>query len=147
MSWKKTGPVQHVCALLCQDMDITPVLQHLQSSPKAFQDIEFAQGENWQVVFGAVYNSEEILLPHIAGATPLYKASPNILMRIGTAFNLPPRAQKDYIDKIRADHGLTKPEIVLVPQFLNEAIETNIAVIFTIEQKVPVSHLSSLGVT
>ena len=141
MSWKKIGPVQHVSALLCQGMDMSPILQRIQSGPKAYQDIELAQGRHWHVIFGKEFNSDEVLLPHIDGATPLFRAFPDILMSVGTAFNLPPRAQKDYIDRIRSDHGLSAPEIVIIPQFLPEASQTLRADIFSIEQKLPVSHL------
>ncbi|MEP3890658.1 MAG: hypothetical protein ABJN69_09325 [Hellea sp.] len=142
MSWKKIGPVQHVSALLCQGMDMSPILQRLQSGPKAYQDIELAQGGNWHVIFGKAFNSEEILLPHIGGAIPLFKAFPDIWMNVGTEFDLSPRAQKDYIEKIRLDHELSAPEIVIIPQFSDEAAQTLAADIFAIEQKVPVSQLS-----
>jgi len=142
MVWKKTGRVQNVSALFCNRVDISPVLKRLQSGPKPYRDIEFAQGDDWHVIFGKSYNSEEILLPHIPQADPLFQAFPEIWMRVGTCFNLPSKVQSGYIEQMRLDNNLSRQELVILPQFLSGADLTNKADIFVIEQRVPVSQLS-----
>lgn len=142
MIWKTTGKVQNVSALLCQGINISPVLDRLTSGPKALQDIELAQGEGWQVIFGKTYNSEEVLLPHIEDSQPLFKAFPDIWMCVGATFNLPSRVQGDYIEKIRSDHELSGNELVIFPHFLNDADTTDKADIFVIQQRLPVSELA-----
>ena len=142
MIWKKTERVQNVSALLCQNIDISPVLERLRSGPKAFQDIDFAQGENWQVIFGKTYNSEEVLLPHIDRAKPLFEAFPDIWMSVGSCFNLPTKIQNDYIEKIRSEHELIGNALVISPHFSTEIETTDKADIFVIEQRLPVSNLA-----
>lgn len=142
MIWKTTGRVQNVSALFCQGEDFSPILDRLMSGPKAYQDIELAQGENWHVIFGARYNSEEVLLPHIAQAKPLFQAFPHIWMAVGTAFNLPAKVEREYIDTLRSDHHLEGRDLILIPQFSNDADMTDKADIFVIEQRLAISELA-----
>lgn len=141
MIWKKTERVQNVSALLCQGIEISPVLERLILGPKPFRDIDFAQGKNWQVIFGKTLNSEEVLLPHVDKAQPLFQVFPDIWMSVGSCFNLPNKIQTEYIEKIRSDHALTGKALIISPDFSVDIETTDKAEIFVIEQKLPVSKL------
>ena len=142
MIWATTAKVQNVSALFCQDQDPLPVLERLMLGPKVYQDIEFSQGDNWQVLFGKSYSADEVLLPHIAEAKPLFKAFSAIWLPVGTAFNLPAHVQEIYVEKIRLDHAIEGHELVIIPQFLHDADITDKADIYLIEQRLPLSALS-----
>ncbi|WP_206244073.1 hypothetical protein [Novosphingobium terrae] len=122
MRWLRVAPLQTVDGLLLTGGDARDRLaQALAGKPRAIRMLPFASGAGWAALFARPLEPDgEPVLPRIADAMPLYRATDGWWFPVGWALNVPAHALGEVLAHLAAAHDLALPAIA-VPRAPDDA--------------------------
>lgn len=118
MQWRRVDPVQTVGALIAtRDEAVDALAAAMSHKSGLFQSLMVEHGDGWAAIFGArIPGEQDMLIPHLAGATSLYEAAPGTWLPVGVSIAAPDHAQ-DALMRAMFDHYRTAPPAIVVPRF------------------------------
>lgn len=118
MKWRRVEPVQSVDALLINEADAPAhMAMKLASKPEAIRTLPVVLGEHWAAIFARPQPGEsEGILPHLTGATALYRVAEGWWFPVGCALDVPEHAFAELLVCFAKERNF-KPPVIIVPQF------------------------------
>ena len=147
MQWRRVDPVQTVGALIAtRDEAVDALAAAMSRKSGLFQSLMIEHGDGWAAIFGArIPGEQDLLIPHLAGATSLYELAPGMWFPVGVAMAAPDHTL-DALMRAIFDHYRATPPAIIVPRFGPTGDQTDEADLYLIRNPVAFHH-SSLSVT